>query len=283
MNGPPAPPESSPAVQSRACKHVNRGWIIQTAVAARSSSAVLILMAASVISAIAAAIGLTEWVPIIAAVTAVISGLSLFRSNVVVPARTRITADATAQLLRGEASFMLEGETQYLGTGTCFQIAPGRWMTAADLVQDEDFPVLVRVRIAGQWHDAQVARIDIGKDAAVLTTAVAGNGVAKLARSLPAPGTRVAVVGWAGTPGDDSPTQATIEYVVQAPVRENSIVLTGPATPPGFSSAPAIDIGTGLVVGFLGGAPLPKQGSHRAHTLDVVHAVPVSGLAPGFR
>lgn len=284
MSDPPASPGSSLAMQSRAGRRVTRRWAVQTATAARSSSAVLILMTASVISAIAAAIGLTEWVPIMAAITAVISGLSLLRSNVVVPARTRMAEDATAQLLWGAASFMLDGETQYLYTGTCFQIAPGRWMAAADLAQDEDFDVLVRVRVADQWHDAEIVHIDIEKNLAVLMTAAEVSGVAKLARSLPAPGTRITVVGWAGTARDDSPTRATIEYVVQAPVSKNSIVLTGPTAPPrGFGSAPAIDISTGRVVGLVGGAPPRKRNAHRADTLNVVYVVPLSGLTPGFQ
>ena len=56
---------------------------------ARSNAAVFILMVASVIAAIAAVIGLKEWVPVIAAVTAVVSGLSLLRSSLIVPVRTR--------------------------------------------------------------------------------------------------------------------------------------------------------------------------------------------------
>jgi len=174
---------------------------------ARSNAAVLILMVASVTSAIAAVIGLKAWVPVIAAVAAVVSGLSLLRSSLIVPVRTRRAHDATARVALGNGEKVSR-------VGTCVQVAPGRWITAAHVVRDEHDPI-VRVRIEDQWHDAQVIYCDAGNDLAVLATGTAGRARARIARSLPDPGSKIQVVGW--TRGDDYETRVTFEYVVQAP------------------------------------------------------------------
>jgi len=159
--------------------------------------------------------------------------------------------------------------------------APGRWVTAAHVVRDEHDPAVVKVRIEGEWHDAQVVHGDSENDLAVLAADAAGRADAKLARSLPSPGSNIQVVGW--TRGDDHETRVTFDYVVQAPVCENLIVATGPPPPRGFGGAAAIELSTGRVAGLMSSYRHGQQNDYGPGTTDEARVVPLSLLPLSFR
>ena len=137
------------------------------------------------------------------------------------------------------------------------------------------------MRIEGEWHDAQVVHCDSENDLAVLATDAAGRAGAKLARSLPSPGSKIQVVGW--TRGDDHETRVTFDYVVQAPVCENLVVATGPPPPRGFGGAAAIELSTGRVAGLMSSYRHGQQNDYGPGTTDEARVVPLSLLPLSLR
>ena len=137
------------------------------------------------------------------------------------------------------------------------------------------------MRIEDQWHDAQVIHCDAGSDLAVLAIGTAGRARARIAGSLPDPGSKIQVVGW--TRGDDYETRVTLEYVVQAPVCENLVIAAGPPPPRGFSGAAAIELSTGRVAGLLSSYRHGQHDDYGPGTTDEARVVPLSLLPPSFR
>lgn len=217
------------------------GPIRQLGEQVRSSAASIALVIASLVAALAAVAGLTSWVAIAAAVTATASGVQVLRAAMVIPLRLRRAENAAVVVFVGE------GKEKH-PRGSAFQIAPGRWVTAAFIAQD--CPSLA-LGIDGSFIACQVLHADEAAGLAVLEADSSWPWHVAVARSSPQTGDRLKITawstGWGGSWG--SPRQFTYEYVVSGRAENNLVPISGMAPPPGFAGGPAIDIKTGRVIG----------------------------------
>jgi hypothetical protein len=208
---------------------------------AKDNSASIILVAASVLSAVAAVSGITSWVAVIAAVAALLSGSQVLWSQLFVPLRIRSAEHATQLVVSQRAGGQLT-------RGTAFQIATNRWLTAQHVVRDS---TEIRLKVGREIAPARIVYEDEDRDVAILSSDVEWQWSSKTTDDLPDSGDRVQLVGWA-VPPRQSAIRLIFDFRVQGPAENNLIALTGPNHPQlGFSGAPAIDMRSGRVVGFL--------------------------------
>jgi hypothetical protein len=208
---------------------------------ARNSSAAIILVLASVISACAAIAGLSSWVTAAAAVTAALSGGQVLRNELIVPMRTRSAENATLRVIS-------RGSQHAWGVGAAFQIAANRWVTAQHIIAGSEEILLktsegdAPARILYQNPDADIAVLSVDTGCAWR---------ASIARSRPVSGDQVKAVGWAQA-SDGTWWPITLDYLVQGEAEGSTIALTGASHPQvGFTGAPVIDTRSGRVVGIL--------------------------------
>lgn len=246
----------------------------------RSSATTIILVTASVLSAVAAAVGLKAWVSIAAAVAAVLTGLRVLYSEFVVPVRLRTTAKATVRI------YVID-PTGRIRLATAVHLHRGQWVTAAHSVRDA---VKVSVRLGETRIPATVLYADQESDLAVLKTERAWSWRGRSARSAPEAGDSVKVVGWTSRAegADFVDLQVTLDYTVQGESGGPLLVLTGPAPQRGFPGAPAVDVRTGRVVGItIRYAPAPQDGQGSSYQglprPSTTHVALLSGLPKEFR
>jgi hypothetical protein len=214
---------------------------------AKGNSASVTLVAASVFAAFAAITDIPTWVTIIAAAAAVLSGSQVLWAQLVVPLRIR-SAENSSQLIIGRNE--RHGTGPPVTRGTAFQIAPNRWLTAHHVIHDS---VEVVLKLGNDTIPATVLYANQRDDVAVLSAAPSWQWTASITDESPNSGDRIRVVGWTDSgPLGESSIRLAFDYVVQGPAENNRIALSGPDHPQvGFSGAPAIDIRSGRVVGFL--------------------------------
>ncbi len=233
---------------------------VTRAVARRPSA--FILVASSIVSAIAAIAGLDAWVSFVAAVAALISGGQVIHRDVVVPLRiTRIT-DATA---------VVRSSTENGGTGTAVQIRSGLWLTSAYLPTDAGYQLLLE----GEWRSAQIIHRDEDTGLLLLRCTHRVRQVARaLTANMPSQGDPVTVIGW--TTGALHSIRIRLDYLAQATTSDRQLVMTGPNPQHGFGGAPAVVPSSGRVCGLVTGFnPGPSAPDYVAPLGEVY----VSGLA----
>ncbi|MFE6895189.1 trypsin-like peptidase domain-containing protein [Streptomyces sp. NPDC057694] len=215
------------------------GRIKETGQHLLKGSAPVVLVATSMVAAVTAIVGLTVWVAVAAAVTAAVSGWQVLRSELVVPFRIRRAENATAMVLDGEADL--------LARGSAFQIASGRWITAAHLVRNR--PRLT-LRVGGASSSCRVLHLDPewwGLE--VLAADFDDVRPAAATRSVSGIGDTLKIIGWDHEA--DPAVKHTYEYVLSGQAENNLALLAGPTPQPGFGGGPAIDSKTGRVIGVL--------------------------------
>jgi hypothetical protein len=250
---------------------------------ARNSSAAIILVLASVISACAAVVGLTSGVTVAAAVAAVLSGGKVLWNELFVPMRVRSAENAALRVISRDSQ-------QTWRVGTAFQIAGNRWITAQHVIADSEEILL---KIHGGDSAAQVLYQNPDIDIAVLSVGGEWAWRASLARSLPGSGDQVKAVGWAQAGGDQW-RRITLDYLVQGPgqqVKASTIALTGANHPQiGFFGAPVINMGSGQVVGVLnrfsrgpGSSRYRDEGLPSPDPFAVTFVTPISEIPAEYR
>jgi hypothetical protein len=249
----------------------------------RNSSAAIILVLASVISACAAVAGLSSWVTVAAAVAAVLSGGQVLRNELIVPMRIRSAENAAVRVISGNSP-------QMRGVGTAFRIAADRWITAQHILAESE---VILLKINGGDSPAKVLYQNPDTDIAVLSVADSEWAWrASMGRSRPDPGDQVKAVGWAQA-GYGQWRRISLDYLVQGPGQgvANTIALTGANHPQiGFHGAPVIDMRTGRVVGILNGLSRgPGSSRYRDEEFSspdpvaVIFATPVSEIPAEYR
>jgi Trypsin-like peptidase domain len=246
---------------------------------ARNSSAPITLVLASLVSACAAVAGLTSWVSVGAAVAAVMSGGQVLRNELIVPLRIRSAENATLKIISGPWSNRPEPWT----SGTAFQIASNRWVTARHVINGGDE---IYVKLKGENTVAQVLYEDEDTDLAVLSVSGEWAWQAKVARSVPDFGDKIKIIGWA-TPSDPHRPVLRIafDYLVQGQGENDRIALTGPDPQLGFSGAPAIEMRSGRVVGILSSfyPAREEQYSDAPKSIPIIFARPISDIPAEYR
>ena len=119
----------------------------------------MVLIITSIFSAAAAIAGLKTWVPVIAAVAAILSGLRVLYVDLVVPLRVEAVSKATVRVCAKD-------KDGYEMSGTAFQIGSRRWVTAAHLVGQVGS--IARLLIQGHTVGGEVAYRDQEINLAVL-------------------------------------------------------------------------------------------------------------------
>lgn len=247
---------------------------------ARNSSAAIILVLASVVSACAAVAGLSSWVTVAAAVAAVLSGGQVLWNELIVPMRIRSAENATLRVISRNTEQMFR-------VGTAFRIAANRWITAQHVIAESE---VILLKIKGRDSPAQVLYQNSDNDIAVLSVDSEWAWRVSMARALPDSGDQVKAVGWAQA-GDKQWWQITLDYLVQGRGEANTIPLTGANHPQiGFSGAPVIDMRSGRVVGILNrfsrGPDFSRyrdEGFTSPDPVAVIFVTPISEIPAGYR
>jgi hypothetical protein len=204
----------------------------------------LTLVVASLVSASAAVAGLDVWVAIAAAAAAVLSGAQLVRTEIVVPARTKLT-------LRSAVPVWVARATGQGIRSTAVQYKPGRWLTAAHAVPPDGAEPELRFA-RDDWVAARVVYRDDSVDLAVLDCPRAYPWMARLTLEVPEEGEMVRVIGWAASAeGGERAIRIALDYVVQSETDTEELVVTGPNPQLGFSGAPAVMLTSGRTLGVL--------------------------------
>lgn len=243
----------------------------------RARSGTIILVVSSVTAAFAALFGLTVWVSGAAALAATFTGIRALNTELVVPARARAAANATARIASGDGQ---SGRRW----GTAVQISPGHWLTAAHVVDEDDAEV--RLNLNGAWTPVTVVYCDQVSDLAVVTSEVAVEWQARCAQSEPQPGDRLHAIGWITRESFNTPVpmRVALEYTVQGPSGGSTLVLTGPAPQAGFSGAAVLDAATGRLAAIFVSYSQGSSGLHGGlQELAIAHAIPISALPNQYR
>ena len=246
---------------------------------ARNSSAPIILVLASLVSACAAVAGLKSWVSVGAAVAAVMSGGRLLRNELIVPLRIRSTENATLRIISGPWNDRSEPWTR----GTAFQIGPHRWVTARHVINGSDE---IYVVLKGENTAAQVLYEDEDTDLAVLSVSSEWAWQAKAARSAPDFGDKIKIIGWTSPPEPYRPAlRIAFDYLVQGQGEADMIALTGPDPQLGFSGAPAIEMRSGRVVGILSEFQPAGEEKYRGapKSVPIIFARHISNIPAKYR
>ena len=237
--------------------------------ATRDSSASVILVLASVVSASAAVAGLTSWVSVAAAVAAVISGIQVLRTDLIVPMRVRSAENATQLVISRDSE-------QRRIRGTAFQIATNRWVTAHHVVARGD-EILLRMK--GGDASAQILWQNPDTDLAVLSVNSEWAWRASPTRSAPDFGDRIKIIGWTRA-GDRPSLRLALDYLVQGQGEANLIALTGPDPQLGFSGGPAINMRSGRVVGIMTSFSRGREVAYPGgpEPVSVIFVTPISDI-----
>jgi S1-C subfamily serine protease len=218
--------------------------------------------------------GLPRWVPIVAAVAAVLSGSLVLRNELVVPMRIRSAENATNLLVSRDSQ-------QRWVRGTAFQIAAHRWVTARHMIDRREEIVL---KMKGEEVSAQVLYQNSDTDLAVLSVNSEWTWQARITRSVPDFGNRIKVIGWTRV-GEGPSLRIALDYLVQGQGEDNRIALTGPDPQLGFSGRPVIDMRSGRVVGILtqfmpgrSGWPESPADSGLPEPVSIIFARPISDI-----
>ena len=162
----------------------------------------LVLVASSIVSAVAAVAGLDLWVSLLAAVAAVISGAQVVRRDIVVPLRINRVTEATA---------VVQTSPETGGAGTAVQVRPGVWLMSAYLPTEDCYQLL----LDGGWRLAHVLRRNDNNGLLLLGCAHKTRWVAgALTSNIPSQGDPVGVVDW--TTGLARPIRIRQDYIAQA-------------------------------------------------------------------
>jgi Trypsin-like peptidase domain len=241
---------------------------------ARASSAAITLVLASVGSAFAAVAGLPHWVPVVAAIAAVLSGTQVVWNELVIPMRIRSAENATHYLVSRS------DDQQPWRRGTAFQIAPNRWVTAQHIIRDCNEILL---RMEGGDLPARVLYQNADTDLAVLAVNNKWAWQANITRSVPDSGDRIKIIGWTHV-GDGPSLRIAFDYLVQGQGEGNMIALTGPDPQLGFSGGPAIEMRSGRVVGILSKFGRGRdRGAYGPQPVTVIFLRPISDIPEEYR
>jgi Trypsin-like peptidase domain len=246
---------------------------------ARNSSAPIILVLASLVSACAAVAGLKSWISVGAAVAAVMSGGQVLRNELIVPLRIRSVENATLRIVSGPWNDRSERWTR----GTAFQIASNHWVTAWHVIGGADE---IYVKLKGENTAAQVLYKDEDTDLAVLSVSSEWAWQAKAAHSVPDFGDKIKVIGWTSPSNPYQPAlRIGFDYLVQGQSDADMIALTGPDPQLGFSGAPAIEMRSGRVVGILNSfySGEEEKYSGAPKRVPIVFARPISDIPAEYR
>jgi len=240
--------------------HEQRRQLLQEA---RGQPAPLVLVAASLVSAASAIAGLNLWVAVVAGMTTVVSGVQVMGPHVLVPVRLN-----TAQ--RAAVPVTEQGKSSPL-CGTAVQYKPGRWLTAAHVVNDAGS--IVQLRLDAGWAEAKVIFRHETADLAVLECSSAHPWTASLMLDMPEEGDAVRVAGWTSR-FDHRMLRLSLDYVAQSETDRQELMVTGPNPQWGFGGAPAIEMRSGKIFGIyslfnedrnhVGEGPRPLQESYIA-------------------
>jgi Trypsin-like peptidase domain len=213
---------------------------------AKSSFAGLVVVVAGIVSAVAALTDLTHWVSITAAVVAVLAGLRVIQTDIVVPVRLDIVRRATVRIYSESPAGRVRGTAVHIGSRL--------WITAAHVVDGfdsthivlPDGDQVVRVLSIDERRDIAIVGVDhdwawhVNRDDAVVdagdTVKVFGWRSSTLQRGLGLPISRRRL--------------SVSDMVVDGLAEENQIVLAG-HVPTGFGGGPVVDIRTGKVLGLV--------------------------------
>lgn len=234
----------------------------------------LTLVIVSVLSAVVAIFGLAIWVAVAALAAALVSATQVIKKEVVVPWRKKVAGNAVACLGYG-------GDA----TGTAFQIAPKRWVTASHLLRDE--PAAPELKIGSSWVSASLVYVDRSLDLAVLAVQTEWPWTAKVSWDLPEQGRAVDVTGWTWggvSRGRGRDVRVTQQYTIQGSAEETLIVLAGAIPPAGFSGSPVTDNTSGKVLAvvqsFTSGS---NDGDYGRSAIDQVQATPLACIPAQYR
>ncbi|MGX1907680.1 S1 family peptidase [Streptomyces phaeochromogenes] len=224
--------------------------------------------------------GLGIWVAIAALAAALVSATQVITKEVVVPWRKKVAGNTVACLRC--SGF----------TGTAFQIAPKRWVTASHLLREKRAPsaqgIEPELKIGDSWVSASLVYRDESLDLAVLAVQTEWPWSAKVSWSLPEQGSVVDVTGytWGGQrpDGRDRDVRVTQQYTIQGPPEDTLIVLTGAVPPAGFSGSPVTDTASGRVLAVLQSTfSSGNKDGHGPQNIDQVHAIPLACIPAQHR
>lgn len=234
---------------------------------AKNTWAALVVVLAGVVSALSAVANLTTWVSIAAAIAAVLGGVRVLIGELVVPLRMDAVEEATATIFKRPADSVLGYEV-----GTAFHVGGGRWITAAHIVDSAGVGGEVQLRLKRAVGTGKVTHIWPEQDFAVVEASQHWPWRVRTTRERPNSGDALKIVGWTRPKlGDRRPRRISIDLVAQGVLDNGAILLTGPHPPVGFSGAPAVDMRTGRVVGFV-----QSRVEGEFEHLNETHALPVA-------
>ncbi len=224
----------------------------------------LVVVLAGVISAAAAVADLTLWVSLAAALAAVLGGLRVIQTELLVPMRLESVQRATAWLGTHEGQL-----------ASAVHIGARRWVTAAHSVEERNDDVLLS--LSGERTPAQVIFIDKKDDLAVLTIDRDWPWRVHLAEADVDAGDTVRIIGWKLGQYGTRDRLSTIDLHIDGVSDDLTVVLAG-LVPRGFSGAPVVDLKTGLVIGVVNSLYLSDDGK-----FDETNAIPIVKLPREFR
>lgn len=207
----------------------------------RSSWAALVVVLAGTISAVAAIAGLTLWVSIAAAVAAILGGLRVLQTELLVPFRLEAVQRATVQIA-------VKKSDGSLALGTAVHLGDRHWLTAAHLLEDGRELLL---KMLSENVSGAVGNMHLGVDLAVVTVDRDWPWRGIAARADPDAGDRVKAIGWTiGRPGRKG-RLISLDFTVDGFAEDSTIVLRDSFPPTGFSGAPVVELRTGCVIGVV--------------------------------
>jgi S1-C subfamily serine protease len=255
---------------------VNVVRLRQVARRTRSSWAALVVVSAGLVSAVAAIANLTLWVALTAAVAAVLGGLRVLQTELLVPVRIETVERATVRLRVNAAD-------ESWRFGTALHIGKHRWLTAAHLLTERKQAFL---SLDGRNVPADVVHIDVDHDLAVITVADDWAWWTHPLIADAAAGDKVKAIGWKTTLRteyeDGNPVRRarriSLDFTVDGVLDSSTIVLAGSFPPIGFSGAPIVNLQTGRVLGLITG-----RAEDTFEHLNETYAVPLANLPASYR
>ncbi|MCD0446314.1 serine protease [Glycomyces sp. A-F 0318] len=221
-----------------------------------------IVILAGTLGAVAALFDLALWVSIGAAVAAVLGGARALRMELLVPVRIAAVENATGALNGAH------------GAGSAVHLGRRRWVTAAYVVDPDQ---QVKIRTSGNIIAGYVVYHDTSSNLAVIIAEQDWAWRASaLARAVDR-GETIRAMGWVRQ-GSDEGHLNTLSLAADGTTNDGKIILTGPLLPSGFGGGPAVEPGSGRVVGLIY-ATVRGEYEH----LNQTYVVPLAWLPRDFR
>lgn len=243
------------------------------------AQAPLVLVVASLVSAVASLADADRWVGVTAALAAVVSGGIVIRSQVFIPVRVRV---ATRACVRVKV-----GTNGGVWVGSAVQVSPGIWLTAHHVIRGAldsgdrgQGPAFLMLSTGPA--EASIGWFSVTHDLAVLHCTIPHAWIAGFdVEADLEEGDLLRVVGWSGqqSRGAIPALRVSQEYAVQALAGDRWFMLSGPPSFMGVGGGPAIDLTTGRVVGVALRAILPEDGGDGRRSA-VVPGLFVAALSP---